>query len=144
MFLHTDNHDIISVDAKNLYATNLHRSGPGKSNPHRKSYSATIKPSGNWDWSFWKFIIFIIVCGGVYVGWVAYRTQRRTSRFWDNPHASLVKSSYNSEFSVCFARPRNIERINSYGTSTTYSCMSPTLVIWFQGEVTLWLQLKEH
>jgi len=77
----SDNHDIISVDAKNLYATNLHRSGPGKSNPHRKSYSATIKPSGNWDWSFWKFIIFIIVCGGVYVGWVAYRTQRRTSRF---------------------------------------------------------------
>jgi mannose-binding lectin 2 len=80
----SDNHDIISVAAKNLYSTSPNRSGSGSKSGHQ---STSTKPpkmresSGGWGWFFMKFIIFVVVCGGGYVGWIAYRAQRRSSRF---------------------------------------------------------------
>jgi mannose-binding lectin 2 len=77
-----DNHDIISVQAKNLYE------------PSRGTYTAaektkSRKPSkghksgsgGGWGWFLMKFIIFGFVVTGAYVGFTAYRTQRMRSRF---------------------------------------------------------------
>ncbi|KAI5779721.1 legume-like lectin family-domain-containing protein [Geopyxis carbonaria] len=77
----SDNHDIISVSSKNLYSANPNRPGPGQSNNPRKPLKSTKESSGSWGWFFLKFIIFGVVCVGGYVGWVAFRTQRRNSRF---------------------------------------------------------------
>jgi mannose-binding lectin 2 len=84
---YTDNHDIISVTAKNLYSSNPNRPGPGRSNKPRKStktpkgYNSERESSGGWGWFFLKSLMFVVVCAGGYVGWVAYRTQKRSSRF---------------------------------------------------------------
>ncbi|KAF8248433.1 hypothetical protein K440DRAFT_469184, partial [Wilcoxina mikolae CBS 423.85] len=78
----SDNHDIISVNAKNLYATNQHRPGSSKSNTRQKNHTSSgIMSIHDWRWFLLKFIICLVVCGGVYVGWVAYRTAMRTTRF---------------------------------------------------------------
>ena len=79
-----DNHDIISVDAKNLYSTSPNRSGSSNKSGQRMKSTKPPKmreSSGGWGWFFMKFIIFVVVCGGGYVGWIAYRTQKRSSRF---------------------------------------------------------------
>ncbi|KAI5849060.1 legume-like lectin family-domain-containing protein [Tricharina praecox] len=82
----SDNHDIISITANNLYSANPNRPGPGRSDKPRKS-TKTPKgykeptEGGSWMWFFLKCLIFITVVAGAYVGWVAYRTQRRSSRF---------------------------------------------------------------
>jgi lectin, mannose-binding 2 len=78
----SDNHDIISISAKNLYATQP----SGKATPgsgRRKGKSAGKKKSGgSWTWFFMKIIIFCLVVGGAYVGYTAYRTNnKRSHRF---------------------------------------------------------------
>jgi mannose-binding lectin 2 len=80
-----DNHDIISVSTKNLYAPS--GSGPttgGDKSRSRKSKSRGSSSSGGgggWGWFFFKFIIFGFLVTGAYVGFTAYRTQRNRSRF---------------------------------------------------------------
>ncbi|KAA8907344.1 legume-like lectin family-domain-containing protein [Sphaerosporella brunnea] len=83
----SDNHDLITVHSKNLYSANPNRPGPGRSGKPRKStkppkgWNGESESSGGWGWFLLKFIVFAIVCAGGYIGWVAYRTQKRNSRF---------------------------------------------------------------
>jgi mannose-binding lectin 2 len=80
----SDHHDIISVETKNLYDTKG-REAPKASKPSKtggkKLYTATTKESGSWLWFFLKIVLFIIVVGGAYVGYTAWRTQKRSHRF---------------------------------------------------------------
>lgn len=76
-----DNHDIISVAAKNLYNApkrynkdNAGGSSSGKSSG-RKSTSKSGSGGGSWTWFFFKIIIFFMVVGGAYVGYTAWRTK---------------------------------------------------------------------
>jgi len=80
-----DNHDIISVQTKNLYTsrpsdvnnkqgTNAPRKGRG-GKPLKK------KSGGSWTWFFAKIMLFGMVCGGGYVGYTAYRANKRNHRF---------------------------------------------------------------
>jgi mannose-binding lectin 2 len=78
-----DNHDIISVQTKNLYAPTTGSStgpdkGRGRKAKNRKSASGG---GGGWLWFFMKFIIFGFVVTGAYVGFTAYRTNKMRSRF---------------------------------------------------------------
>ncbi|RDW90416.1 legume-like lectin family protein [Aspergillus mulundensis] len=79
----SDNHDIISVKAQNLYnvagSKGTSGSGPPRSadRPQRKFK----KQSGSWSWFLFKVFFFIAAIGGGYVGWTAYRSRTRYSRF---------------------------------------------------------------
>lgn len=78
----SDNFDIISVEAKNLYATG---SGPGKIDQARTRNREQNRPykgekkSGGWMWFFVKIFLFFGVCGGGYFGYTVYRTQNNKS-----------------------------------------------------------------
>jgi len=84
----SDNHDIISVSTKNLYDTKgrtetMSKPASGRApntgdrgSRNRKKYK---KEGGSWTWFFVKVIMFIIVAGGAYVGYTAWRTQQRRS-----------------------------------------------------------------
>ncbi|KAI9861692.1 MAG: hypothetical protein M1824_002123 [Vezdaea acicularis] len=81
----TDNHDILKVTTKNLYAFDAKLSqadrkagaGPGKG----KSGSSDAKKAG-WGWWFIKVILVVVACGAVYIGYTVWRTQQRSkSRF---------------------------------------------------------------
>ncbi|GKT88119.1 vesicular integral-membrane protein vip36 [Colletotrichum tofieldiae] len=76
----SDNHDIISVQAKNLYTTQAGKSnskttpGSGKG----KKGSSIKKESGgggSWTWTFFKIFLFFGVLGGGYVGYTAWRAK---------------------------------------------------------------------
>ncbi|RYP50905.1 hypothetical protein DL768_003665 [Monosporascus sp. mg162] len=78
----SDNHDIISIDAKNLYTTGgttASKSTPGNKGrkmPQRK------KQGGSWLGFFFKVMLVLMVLGGIYVAWTIYRTNtKRTHRF---------------------------------------------------------------
>jgi len=76
----SDNHDIISVASKNLYSVNPNR--PSRPSPQRKGRPGVkTHQKGGWGWFFLKCILFIVVAIGGYVGWIAYRAQKRSSRF---------------------------------------------------------------
>lgn len=81
----SDNHDIISVNTKNLYNTNS-RPGGSKSAPRAESGRQRDKKSGkgskkggSWTWFMFKLILFVLVAGGGYVGYTAWRTQQKRS-----------------------------------------------------------------
>lgn len=82
----SDNHDIVSVQAKNLYSTKgQDNKRPGNNAPKdkgrgRKPYK-TKKESGSWAWFLFKIVMFFMVVGGGYVGWTAYRSSKRSHRF---------------------------------------------------------------
>lgn len=81
----SDNHDIISVNAKNLYTTQpVKPTTPGSGRGGRKG--ATRGGSGSdgssWTWFFMKIFFFFLVVGGGYVGYTAWRTNsKRSHRF---------------------------------------------------------------
>ena len=90
----SDAHDIISVQTKNLYDAsgrqqrmqdmNKERLDRKKGRKDRSPNSSSVnyQKSGGWLWFFAKVFLFLIVCGGGYVGWTAYRSsKRRSSRF---------------------------------------------------------------
>jgi lectin, mannose-binding 2 len=76
----SDNHDIISISAKNLYqAPPTNRPTPGSG---RRGRTGKTKKGGSWTWFFMKTIFFFLVIGGAYVGYTAWRTNsKRTHRF---------------------------------------------------------------
>lgn len=81
-----DNHDIISVSTKNLYAPSGSGATTGAEKgrsrkPKNRSSSSSGSGGGGWGWFFMKFIIFGFVVTGAYVGFTAYRTQTMRSRF---------------------------------------------------------------
>ncbi|KAK4223717.1 concanavalin A-like lectin/glucanase domain-containing protein [Podospora fimiseda] len=76
----SDNHDIISVNAKNLY-TAQPTTGKAVPGSGRGKKSATQEGS-SWTWFFTKIIIFILVLGGAYAGFTAWRANtKRNHRF---------------------------------------------------------------
>jgi mannose-binding lectin 2 len=78
----SDHHDIISIEAKNLYQA---QPTGGKPTPgsSRGKKSASSKEGGSWTWFFMKTIFFFLVAGGGYVGYTAWRTNssKRSHRF---------------------------------------------------------------
>lgn len=73
----SDNHDIVSISAKNLYQSNP--SSPGSSKRKRPS---PRKKGGSWLWFFGKIILFVLAVGGAYVGYTAWRANNmRRHRF---------------------------------------------------------------
>lgn len=82
----SDNHDIISVATKNLYDTKGRQDPPTNRGPGGKVASTgagkgSKKKSGSWTWFFVKIMLFGLVLGGGYVGYTAWRTQKRSHRF---------------------------------------------------------------
>ncbi|GJN77338.1 Legume-like lectin [Purpureocillium lilacinum] len=76
----SDNHDIISVSAKNLYSAPGAPITPSKGkNKGIKGYSS--KEGGSWTWFFTKIFLFVLVAGGAYVGFTAYRAKAKSHRF---------------------------------------------------------------
>ena len=82
----SDNHDIISLKAENLYALNRNAGskdsdGPKKSGGRGGNSRVGQKESGSWSWFLFKVVMFLGACVGGYVGWTIYRTKARASRF---------------------------------------------------------------
>ncbi|RBR15372.1 uncharacterized protein FIESC28_07386 [Fusarium coffeatum] len=85
----SDNHDIISVAAKNLYTqpgsggNTGGKSSSSKSKSRKGTGKTTTgqKQGSSWTWFFTKIILFIIVAGGAYVGYTAYRSKAKSHRF---------------------------------------------------------------
>lgn len=79
----SDNFDIISVEANNLYSS---QPVEGSKNEGSKQKGRAYDPNrgrqgGGWGWLFVKIVLFAVVCGGAYVGYTMYRTSKRHSRF---------------------------------------------------------------
>ncbi|KAK5990064.1 L-type lectin-like domain-containing protein [Cladobotryum mycophilum] len=79
----SDNHDIISVAAKNLY---ISPAAAGASAAKGRNSGSKVKygkadSEGSWTWFFTKIFLVIIVAGGGYVGFTAYRAKARSHRF---------------------------------------------------------------
>jgi mannose-binding lectin 2 len=85
----SDNHDIISVNTKNLYDTknrpdpSMSKSGSGSTKAAKdRNMRNGKKEGGSWSWFFFKVLMFFVVLGGGYVGYTAWRTkQRKSHRF---------------------------------------------------------------
>ncbi len=78
----SDNFDIISVEARNMYsAAGISSSKPGSKQESNRRKGGKIRKeqsSGGWVWFFLKMILFAGVVVGGYVGWTMYRTNKRT------------------------------------------------------------------
>ncbi|PWY71649.1 putative lectin family integral membrane protein [Aspergillus heteromorphus CBS 117.55] len=78
----SDSHDIISVKAQNLYGTGGSNGGSGKGRPKDSSRVKRRKQKGgSWGWFLFKAVLLIAVFAAAYIGWTAYRTKTRYSRF---------------------------------------------------------------
>jgi len=84
----TDNFDIISIETKNLYTTNSNDNPAGKGSKvgsrkpsNNLNRGGTESEGGGWIWFLVKVLLFFGACGGGYVGYTMYRTQKRGSRF---------------------------------------------------------------
>ncbi|KAI6783828.1 uncharacterized protein J7T54_001704 [Emericellopsis cladophorae] len=79
----SDNHDIVSVRAKNLYNSPVVGGSNSKSTPGNKtkSTSRAKQGGGGWMWFLAKIVLFCMVVGGAYAGWVAYRSRSKSHRF---------------------------------------------------------------
>ncbi|KAL4956919.1 legume-like lectin family-domain-containing protein [Aspergillus filifer] len=80
----SDNHDIISVKAQNLYNVGGSKGAGGSGPPRsadRPNRNKGKKNQGSWSWFLFKVFFFIAAIVGGYVGWTAYRSRTRYSRF---------------------------------------------------------------
>ncbi|KAH9887471.1 concanavalin A-like lectin/glucanase domain-containing protein [Xylariomycetidae sp. FL2044] len=78
----SDNHDIISIDAKNLYTTGGSANRPSSNRGNAKAPKKDKKKGGSWTWFFFKIVFFVLLMGGAYAGFTAYRAnQKRSHRF---------------------------------------------------------------
>ncbi|RDA85973.1 hypothetical protein CP533_1051 [Ophiocordyceps camponoti-saundersi (nom. inval.)] len=81
----SDNHDIISVSAKNLYNSPGAGGGPDAASSQGKGghpvHAHPSREGGSWTWFFTKIMLLILVVGGGYGGWTAYRAKNRSHRF---------------------------------------------------------------
>ncbi|KAJ6086192.1 hypothetical protein N7486_010473 [Penicillium sp. IBT 16267x] len=84
----SDNHDIISLKAENLYSVGRNSAGGSrgsdKDNGRGRGRNATVRPkkkSGSWSWFLFKVVLFFGAIAGAYFGWTVYRTKTRSSRF---------------------------------------------------------------
>jgi mannose-binding lectin 2 len=77
----SDNHDIISVNARNLYLNPAGGNRPSKAGSKPSTYKPKTESGGSWMWFFTKVFLFILVAGGAYVGFTAYRAKTKSHRF---------------------------------------------------------------
>ncbi|CAG7984166.1 unnamed protein product [Penicillium salamii] len=83
----SDNHDIISLKAENLYSLNRGgNSNGGKGSSDGRSKGRPVSPKApkegsSWTWTFFKVIMFFGAIVGAYFGYTIYRTKARSSRF---------------------------------------------------------------
>ena len=82
----SDNHDIISLKAENLYSINRSNNNKGKTTEDRskgraRPSSKPVKEKSSWSWFLFKTVLFFAVIVGGYFGWTIYRTKARSSRF---------------------------------------------------------------
>ncbi|KAJ5113705.1 hypothetical protein N7456_002239 [Penicillium angulare] len=82
----SDNHDIISLKAENLYSVGRkdgagNRGSEKSSGRGRSSSPKAKKESGSWTWFLFKVVLFFGAVVGAYFGWTVYRTKARSSRF---------------------------------------------------------------
>ena len=83
----SDNHDIISVETKNLYSpsgkstgSTTTMTGSGAQKEFSKNKYAGKSGSGEgggWGWFLLKFVVFGLVLTGAYVGFTVYRAKKR-------------------------------------------------------------------
>lgn len=76
----SDNHDIISIQTKNLYQPS-NRGSTAKGPPVQRKERKSSSGGGGWGWFFVKFLLFGCVVAGAYVGFTMWRSQRSRSRF---------------------------------------------------------------
>lgn len=75
----SDNHDIISINAKNLYQTqSTNKPTPGSG---RGRKAATQEGGSSWTWFFFKIFFFCALVGGGYVGFTAWRAKSNRHRY---------------------------------------------------------------
>ncbi|KAJ5407776.1 hypothetical protein N7509_001659 [Penicillium cosmopolitanum] len=81
----SDNHDIVSVKAENLYhvkGNNRDQSTGGKDSSSRgRGGNKAPQEKGSWTWFLFKVILFFGAIVGAYFGYTVYRTKARSSRF---------------------------------------------------------------
>ncbi|EPS38349.1 hypothetical protein H072_7998 [Dactylellina haptotyla CBS 200.50] len=85
----SDNHDIITIAARNLYtsptAPNTDSGKKGKKKASKDGYPSYddrhSAEGGGWGWFFIKLVLWVCVLVGGYVGYTLYRAQQRQSRF---------------------------------------------------------------
>ncbi|OQD75285.1 hypothetical protein PENDEC_c007G01944 [Penicillium decumbens] len=80
----SDNHDIISLKAENLYSLNRNAGSRGSDSSRgrgRGSSGKSTKESGSWSWFLFKVVLFFGAIVGGYFGYTTYRTKARSSRF---------------------------------------------------------------
>ena len=83
----SDNHDIISVESRNLYNSqqfmeSQKKGGKSGGKQKGKGYDPNRDPRrGGWGWFLIKMVLCFVVVGGAYVGYTVYRTSKRSSRF---------------------------------------------------------------
>ncbi|KAJ5133247.1 hypothetical protein N7526_004612 [Penicillium atrosanguineum] len=81
----SDNHDIISLKAENLYSLNRNGGSRGSdSSKGRGRGGSNIRPpkeKGSWTWFLFKVVLFFGAIVGGYFGYTIYRTKARSSRF---------------------------------------------------------------
>ncbi|CAG7947839.1 unnamed protein product [Penicillium nalgiovense] len=82
----SDNHDIVSLKAENLYSLNRGNNNKGKTTEDQsknrgRSAPRPVKEKSSWSWFLLKTVLFFAVIVGGYFGWTVYRTKARSSRF---------------------------------------------------------------
>ncbi|KAK4929315.1 hypothetical protein LTR28_011768, partial [Elasticomyces elasticus] len=79
----SDNHDIISVETKNLYSPSGQTSQPAQKefSKNKGGRGRKEKESGGWFWFILKFLALGIVIAGAWVGFTMYRANKRKDRF---------------------------------------------------------------
>jgi mannose-binding lectin 2 len=79
----SDNHDIISIQSRNLYSASGSVKGASGSGRTKKGARKGKKaPSGgSWAWFFMKVFLLMALVGGGYVGYTAWRANKRPARF---------------------------------------------------------------
>lgn len=82
----SDNHDLLEVNTYSLYSQSGGQpsqpaSNGKKSKSKGSSGTAEQKAGGSWFWTLFKVVMFLVLIGGAYVGWTAYRAKRGGSRF---------------------------------------------------------------
>ena len=85
-----DNFDILRLETHNLYSSApvrpevSRKAETSKKSKPKKPKTSKKEPvdgeSSGWGWTFVKLVLILVVCGGGYIGWTAYRTSKR-SRF---------------------------------------------------------------
>ncbi|ROT38542.1 vesicular integral-membrane protein VIP36 [Sodiomyces alkalinus F11] len=77
-----DNHDIISIQARNLYTAPSKNKGPSSSssssstsNNKDRKISKPKREGGSWSWFLMKTVLFFLAVGGAYVGYTAWRAK---------------------------------------------------------------------